>query len=136
MLSYEHRHGLRPSALLSAYFALTLILDVIRTRSYFLRSGHDAIGAVQSLVSLCKAILLVMEEIPKSSGVIEESIRHTYGPESFSGLWSEGLCLWVNRVLSTGYKKVLSVDDFANIGPEFDTKKLLNNFENSWKKSE
>ena len=134
MLSVAHRHSIHPSTLLSVYFFLTVFLDGIRARSYLLREGLDAIGAIQIVVAIAKFSLLILEEIPKTTALIDVDLLKFFGREAFSGFWARSLLFWLNETFVIGFRNILTMDDLGNLGPEFSTQRLVEAFNNIWER--
>lgn len=132
MLSIAHVRSIRPSALLSVYFFFAVFLDGIRARSYLLREGLDAIGAIQVVVTVAKFVLLILEEIPKTASLKDVNLFKFFGKEAFSGFWSRSLILWINETFILGFNNILTLNDLGNLGPEFSTERLVRTFEGIW----
>lgn len=132
MLSTGHRRSIQPSTLLSIYFFITVFLDGIKARSYLLREGLDAVGAVQVVITVAKFVLLILEEVPKTSTLRNTQLRKFLGKEALSGFWSRVLFLWLNEIFIIGFRNILTVDDLGNLGPEFNTEQLVESFNLIW----
>jgi hypothetical protein len=65
ILYAEHIYSIRPSTVLSMYLSLTMLLDVAKCRSYFLRSGYEPIGGIYVATIVLKTVLLLLEGISK-----------------------------------------------------------------------
>lgn len=134
LFNTEHRRSIKPSTLLSIYFGITVFLDGAKARSYLLRSGLDGIGAIQVAVAVVKFILLVLEERPKKLGLQNKNLRDFFGKEALSGFWSRSLFLWLNDVFLIGFRRIITLQDLGNLGPEFSTADLSNKFGVIWNK--
>lgn len=132
MLATAHRRSIRPSALLGIYFFISTFLDGIRARSYLLREGLDNIGAVQVVVTLAKALLLILEEVPKTASLKNLDLSKFFGKEAFAGFWSRSLMLWLNETFIFGFRNLLTMEDLGNMGPEFSTERLVEAFDRIW----
>lgn len=133
VLFIEHRKSIRPAALLSIYCAASLLVDLIRSRSYLLRSGLDGVGIVQVLIAAVKAGLIVLEEIPKTSLVINKELRQTLSRESVCGFWSKTFAFWLNPTFFIGFRQILCLSDLGKLSPDFFTSTLTARFEKAWK---
>lgn len=130
-ITYGHRHNLRSPAFLGIFLAISVLFDVIKSRSYFLRPGYNVFGYVSVASGAVKLVLLALEEIPKTS-----RFHATVGAEAKSGYWNRALFIWLNKTLLRGFRKVLAVDDLENLGVEFASEHLVSVFLQQWSKSE
>lgn len=132
MINSEHRRAIQPSTVLSIYFAISVAVDIAKARSYFLRVGLDAVGALQIVVTIAKASLLLLEEMPKTSLLKDTALRDYLGKEALSGFWNRSLGIWMYETFSSGFRNILSIDDLGNLSPEFFTSTLSERFESAW----
>ncbi|KAJ6446792.1 ABC multidrug transporter [Purpureocillium lavendulum] len=130
VISYsEHRKSIKPAALLDGYLLVSLILSVAPARTYFLRADVPrAIAGVYATGLVAKAALLVLEETRK------RGVSGDAAPETIAGVVSRGVFWWLNRLLVTGARNVLGVDDIQAIEPKFDSRQLLSTLERAWEK--
>ncbi|KND87536.1 hypothetical protein TOPH_07819 [Tolypocladium ophioglossoides CBS 100239] len=134
VLHAEHRHSLRSSAFLSVYLSITLLFDVVKARSYFGRSGLNALGALTVVVAVLKLILVLLEEASKRSLIRLTRFCPTLGPETTNtGFWTRSLFLWLNTTLLIGFRNVIRAEQLQDIGPEFSSERLFARFEPKWK---
>lgn len=132
-LSYsEHVKSTKPSALLNCYLVLTIILDIALTRTFWIRSGIDAIAGVFTASLIFKTILLVLEEVPKTPFSDDKSVSR----ETSAGVISRGVFWWLNRFFYLGARNLLTIDDLQAINPKFDSDKLLATLEEKWRKGQ
>ncbi|OAA70783.1 ABC transporter [Akanthomyces lecanii RCEF 1005] len=69
----EHRHAIRTSAVLGLYLGIGILIDITKSRSYFLRN-LTASGAVTAATAAVRLILTVLEEVPKTSLIIDPEL--------------------------------------------------------------
>ena len=132
VLSYfEHVKSNRPSILLNSYLVLSIILDIALTRTFWIRERMDAIAAVFTVSLICKAALLIAEEIPKKSTA---DGKH-FSRERSSGVISRSLFWWLNKLFYVAARDIITVDDLGTINEKFDSVPLLDTLEARWKKS-
>lgn len=134
----EYRHCLRTSAALSLYISIGVILDGVKTRSYFLRPhlpGMVTIGALCAASAAAKLSLAMLEEVPKRSHLGKNHLRNAVGGESLSGFWSRSLFIWLNSTFLLGFRSLLDVRDPENLGPDLDADRLYAQFRQVWDKS-
>lgn len=115
------------------YFALTMLLDATRSRSFFLRNGLHPLGAVAAVTGALKLVMLSAEEIPKTAHMIDTTIK--LGSETTSGLWTRLSYIWLNKLLLRGYRNKITVDDIEELDPDFDTELLYNSFNKVWREN-
>jgi hypothetical protein len=128
----EHRHAIESSPIPGVYLLVTLLLDVARARSYFLRSaiGLYALGCITAAVAVTKFVLLALGEFPKRY----RSTGDAPGPELTTGFWGRTFFVWVNSTLFLGFRNVLSLADLPALEAESASAKLAAIFEPIWKK--
>ncbi|KAJ6785660.1 hypothetical protein PWT90_06005 [Aphanocladium album] len=127
----EHRHAIRTSALLGLYLAIGVLIDGTKTHSYFVRK-MAASGSVAALAAATRLILLVLEEIPKDSLLVDPKIRSNSGGEVTSGFFTRTFFLFLRPMLNIGYRGLLSIDDLGNLGPEFSSEYLFSRLSRHW----
>lgn len=139
VLFVEYRRSLHTTATISLYLAVAIVADMFKSRTYFTRPnlpGIDRIGVICVVDAVLKAVLLVLEEIPKTSKLGSKHLRLLVGRESLSGYWNRSLFIWLNSTLFFGFRNIIGVEDLDNLGPDFDEEKLLADFRKVWDKGE
>lgn len=134
ILSLEHRHSLRSWAFTSLYLSLTLLLDIAKSRTYFSRSGLDAIAGLSTASCIGKLALLLLEEVPKRRYIKVLALKNSLSREAISGFWTRALFLWLNPTFLSGYKTLLQVESLGNLGDDFAAEHLSAKFELVWAK--
>lgn len=127
----EHFHSVRPSLLLSFYLAVTLLLDITKTYSFFHRSLISE-GIFLSLVLATKTILIVLEEVPKRRLFLSKELQANAGKEAVSGFWTRTLYLWLNATFLRGYKAILKIKDLDRLDSKLESQALFERFLQSW----
>lgn len=130
----EHRRGIRPSALLSLYLTLGILIDGTKTRSYFVRDIPSLSGLAATTTSL-RFVLLCVQEIPRSKLLIDPHIRATSGFEATSGFWSRTFFFFMTPLFRLGFRKIISVEDLGNLGIEFSSAHLFANLSSRWNRT-
>ncbi|ETS74012.1 hypothetical protein PFICI_13878 [Pestalotiopsis fici W106-1] len=108
----EHSRSPRPSIVLNAYLALSVLLDVAQTRTLWLAStGRDErlFTTIFTAALGVKFLLAVLETRQKTKWIRWNEKEHS--PEETSGLFELGAFAWLNRLFSTGYRKTLTLDE-------------------------
>lgn len=134
LLYVEHIYIITPSALVSLYLTVSLILNIAKARSYFLRSGLDGLGRLTAVIAGLEFILLLLQEISKRR-LVRVDFTAALGRETLSGFWNRRLFLWINSTLLLGFRSILTVDDLPGLGPEFDSATLHARFLKQWSNS-
>lgn len=133
LIYVEHIYAITPSALVSAYLSISLLFDIAKARSYFLREGLDALGPLTVVIAAIDFVLLILQEVSKRPLLLDD-LSSTVGAESLSGFWSRRLFLWINSTLLLGFQRILQVKDLPSLGPEFDSETLHAKFVKHWSK--
>lgn len=135
-LSYaEHARSVRPSFILNAYLFCSLLFDIARTRTLWLRSANsfnDIIATVTTVSLGVKALLVVLEAVEKRH--ILESDFQGYPPEATAGLYNQAVFYWLNPLFKNGFSNFLSIEDLFALDKELSSERLLAIFEERWNK--
>lgn len=131
----EHSKSLRPSFLLQAYLLLTIILDAALLRTLWLSSLLDAgIRNIYTATIAIKFIILVLEAKEKRSYSSPEYSNNS--PEEYSGLYSQGVFWWLNRLIWQGTRNVLQPRDLYSLPDDMTAESLGPRFWSQWTKRE
>lgn len=128
LITAEHRYTLRPTSFLSLYISVSICLDVVKSRSFFLRHGLDTLGSISVASAALKVVLVVTQEIPKTSLILDETARTTSGKEDTSGFWNRVIFAWLNMTLLTGFRRTISLKDLEPLGPALSAMPLFTKF--------
>lgn len=113
ILSYfEHQRTIRPSILLQIYL-LTVVFDAARTRTLWLQE-NTSLASVTTTALIIKLLLLLVES------------QKDVSSEATSGLFGRSLFLWLNKLLRTGYRQSLSIDDLLPLDKHLTSDYLYN----------
>lgn len=132
ILYIAHAYSLQPSAFLSLFLSITMLFDATVARSYFLREGFRAVGALQVSVVVLKFVLILLEEVPKRTLFLDERQRRDTARETVSGLWNRYLFFWLNSLMIRGFRGNLTLDDLPQIDEAFDSSRLFEQFSPIW----
>ncbi|KAI8655282.1 hypothetical protein NCS57_01276500 [Fusarium keratoplasticum] len=130
-LSYmEHRNSAKPSALISLYLILTIILDLALTRTLWIRSGMQALASIFTVSLVLKTVLLVLEETPKRLNTGEK------GPvrETSVGVVNRSFFWWLNHLFVEGFRGLIDLGSLGVLNEKFNTHDLSERIEERWKK--
>lgn len=132
ILYWEQRYALRASSFVALWLILTLLCDVVKSRSTFMRHDLGALGALATSSASLKLAILVLEELPKDSLVTNEELKLQLGPESTCGFFSRTLFTWLYELFILGFRNILRVEQLKNLGPEFSSQHLCEQVEKFW----
>lgn len=98
--------------LLSSYLMLSLLFDVVRTRSFWLLAAtraENAFAAVFTAAVGVKAVAFLAESQTKTRWVQWDAAAHS--PEETAGFFGLAAFSWLWNLFAIGRKKVLTLDD-------------------------
>ncbi|KAJ5698548.1 hypothetical protein N7462_000553 [Penicillium macrosclerotiorum] len=105
VLSYaEHSRSVRPSFILNTYLLCSLLFDIARVRTLWLRAV-DGFNEVIAVVTTATA-----------------------------GFYNRSVFFWLNPLFKNGFRNLLSVDDLFVLDKELSSERLLALFEERWSK--
>ncbi|WYZ43992.1 hypothetical protein EsH8_VII_000428 [Colletotrichum jinshuiense] len=128
----EHDKSLAPSALLQTFLLVTVIVDAARLGDLWI-APHEVGKADLALAAAqfaATALLLVAESTSKSAFVTIPAIR--VSREERSGIFGRSLALWINPLLSLGWKKDLVVEDLEPVDDDLSSEKVLHRLSRTW----
>jgi ATP-binding cassette, subfamily C (CFTR/MRP), member 1 len=132
-LSYtEHARSPRPSALLNAFFLVSLLLDAALLRTLWLSPLKVSIPAVFTASFVLKAALVVLEAWDKSRYLV--GAGRTYSPEETAGLYGRAVLAWVAPLLWTGFRRLLTPADLFTLDGNMAAAGLNERFWSHWRK--
>ncbi|PLB43887.1 ABC multidrug transporter [Aspergillus steynii IBT 23096] len=138
VLSYsEHTHSARPSFLLNVYLFITLLFDVAKTRTLWLRDIEGIGGTIAIVTSVAtgvKFLLLLLETLEKRR-LLKHEYRD-YSPEATAGFFNRALFLWLNPLFKNGFFKQLAVDDLFTLDKNLGSQRLQDALEANWNQIE
>ncbi|OAA63985.1 ABC transporter, transmembrane domain, type 1 [Cordyceps fumosorosea ARSEF 2679] len=132
LIVVEHRFTLRPTSLLSLYILLSLALDIVKSRSYFLRHGLGTLGGLSAAAAAVKAGIIGVQEVPKTTLLLDEGLRRHASKESTSGFWSRSVFAWLHPIFSVGFRQTLSLQDLEPLDTDLSTRPLFEKFSPHW----
>lgn len=126
----EHSKSLHPSSLLNAYLFFSVLFDIVRTRTLWMMDYQVAIPGIFTASLGLKILILVLEETNKTK-YIKSDHRETAAEET-AGIFSRTLFWWLNRLIRTGFSKVLNVPTLPTIDRRLLSESLLASFSQRW----
>lgn len=129
---FEHSRAIRPSTLLNLYLLFSLIFDAVQVRTLYLRHDDASIlGLFTASIGL-KAALLLLEA--KSKRGYLKAPYNRFSQETTGGIFNHSFFWWLIPVLTTGFKKILTLDDLYTTDQELLSEHLQNQMQISWNK--
>lgn len=134
MAGLGHRFAIQSSMFFSIYLTIAFVLEMARSRSFFLRDGLQAVGALTTVGTVLRFALMILEEIPKPLVITptNNSSNEEMSQEATGGFWNRTLLVWLTPTLLHGFKQNLEIENLAPLGPDFSAKKLSDRFEPVW----
>jgi ATP-binding cassette subfamily C (CFTR/MRP) protein 1 len=129
----EHIHSIRPSAIINAYLLLTLPFDIARCRTLWAEGVTVSIASMFSSTIAVKVMVLVTEAIEKRHILLER--YRCSSPEATSGIYSRSFFFWLNKLMTSGFDRILSNEDLYPIDEEMTSKVLHGRAHSAWRKS-
>jgi ATP-binding cassette subfamily C (CFTR/MRP) protein 1 len=116
LLSYaEHFRSIRPSSIINTYLFVTLLFDIARTRTLWIQ--HSPKPIVEK-----RGILL--------------SQYQDVSPEATSGIYSRAFFWWLNKIMTTGFRRVIRVEDLFPVEDDLGSIVLKRRAETLWGKAD
>ncbi|XWX02281.1 hypothetical protein V2A60_010317 [Cordyceps javanica] len=130
-----HMHCIRSSGFLALYLILTLLIDIVKSRSYFLRPDMSTLGGITAATATLRLTLLLLEEKSKRDLIIDKEVLEYSGQEATSGYLTRALLLFLNPMFIAGYYHKLNSAELMRLGLDFSSKRLHQRFKKHWEKT-
>jgi len=134
LLQLEHVKSVRPSFIVSAYLLVSVLLDVSRVRTAWLRDAGTGYAVTLSLGLGFKLFILLLETVEKRR-LLQQSDKDI-SVESTSGPFNRGLFVWLNGLLKAGFTKLLTLESLPSINEKLAADKIHDRFDTAWKRGE
>lgn len=136
MAGLGHRFAVQSSMLFGIYLTIAFVLEMARSRSFFLRDGLQAVGALTVVGTVLRFALMILEEIPKPlvKSPTDDSSDEEMSQEATGGFWNRTMLVWLTPTLLHGFKQNLEIENLAPLGPDFSAEILGERFEPVWEK--
>jgi hypothetical protein len=109
---------------------LTLPFDAARARTLWIAGATRPIAAVFTSTLGVKIMILVIEAVEKR-GILLEPYQGT-SPEATSGIYSRSFFWWLNKLMTTGYRRVIQNEDLFPIDEEMKSAFLRDQGQQAW----
>ncbi|OAA75848.1 ABC multidrug transporter [Akanthomyces lecanii RCEF 1005] len=131
----EHRHAIRTSALLGISLLAGILIDIVKSRSFFLRHGLAALGALAVASGSLRLCLLILEEISRRALVVDKGIRQSLSAEATSGFMTRLLFLFLTPMLTAGFSQELGPKHLTKLGLDFSSQHMHEKLKKHWKRA-
>lgn len=126
----EDRRAVRPSTILGAYLAFTILLDLAQARTLWLVGFSIPIATIFVMRLITKLILFVLE-VRSKRGVLKPEY-HELPPEATASIISRSFQFWLNGLFVAGLRSKLTVDHLFRLDPDLAGAHLSRKFQNAW----
>lgn len=134
VVSYlEHARSVRPSTILNAYLALSILFDLTQARTLWLRPHNGTVAAVFTTSLVLKLFVLGSEMIEKRQ--ILKAPYSSYPPEALGGVLNRGVFWWINSLLLKGSSSTLRVDDLFSLDGRLKSDHISPRIRHHWQSS-
>jgi len=116
--------------LINVYLLLTLLFDVVRSRTLWKKGASTTIAALFTSSTCVKIIILITEAVEKRN-ILLVPFQHS-SPEATSGIYSRSMFWWLNTLMRTGFRRILNDNDLYPIDDAMKAVALLENTRKSW----
>jgi ATP-binding cassette, subfamily C (CFTR/MRP), member 1 len=134
LLSYaEHVRSVTPSVLLNVYLFVSLLFDIARCRTLWLRSlsGYSNVVAIVFTISVAvKFFILILEAVEKRWAL--RPVYKAYPPEATSGIYNRSFFWWLNPLFIGGFSKLLLLEDLFQLDKHLTADYLFSRFQAAW----
>jgi hypothetical protein len=137
LLSFlEHSRTVRPSSLLTFFLLLTLLFDIVHTRTLWMRRGDGVdrgLAYLSAATVVVKGTVLALEASRKTKW-LKPQIRAKNPPEATSGILDRSFFWWLNPLFLSGYRRTLDVDDLFHLDKHLTSSYWYPRFRAAWDK--
>ncbi|KAK2023189.1 P-loop containing nucleoside triphosphate hydrolase protein [Colletotrichum zoysiae] len=130
----EHGRSLAPSALLQTFLLVGVVLDAARVGGGAWYAGGGIWDEWRLVpIRLFVEVALLFAESRAKPAVIAIPARRA-SREEVAGIFGKGLALWVNPLLSLGWRKDLTVDDLEPLDEPLSGEEVSRRLSSAWQK--
>lgn len=128
----KHKRTFRSSSTLSAWFVVAILCDLTRTRLYSPSTIDRKALAFAFISTALKAVLLILEELPKKGDITNIHLRESVRWQSTCGFLTRNLLVWPYEEVLFGFRHVEQIEQLSQLDPEHSAERLANRFSNYW----
>jgi ATP-binding cassette subfamily C (CFTR/MRP) protein 1 len=133
LLSFENSRTLAPSFIVQTFLFSTTILDIARVRTQWLLPSNVLAASLLTVSLIVKLILLSLESFGKWGLIVNEKTSPTV--ETY-GIFGRSLLLWLNPLMTLGYRKSLALEDLSPLEADLDSRLLTYRLASVWNTGE
>ncbi|RFU28601.1 hypothetical protein B7463_g7731, partial [Scytalidium lignicola] len=126
----EHIGSVRPSVIINVYLLLTVPFDIARARTLWIGGATKPIAAIFTSTLGVKLMILIAEAIEKRS-ILLDRYRDS-SPEVTSGIYSRSFFWWLNKLMTTGFRRVIQNEDLYPIEEDMSSAFLQTHGQRAW----
>ncbi|KAH7350682.1 P-loop containing nucleoside triphosphate hydrolase protein [Rhexocercosporidium sp. MPI-PUGE-AT-0058] len=126
----EDSRAVQPSLLLSIYLLATLSFDAVQVRTLYLRHENPTLLSLFTASLAIKAVLLVLESRSKRRYL--NAPYNGNSPETTGGIFNRSFFWWINPILATGFRRLLTLDDLFQTDASLLSEPLRDRMQKSW----
>ena len=130
LISFGHSRSVRPLSVIALYLLFSVCFNAVELRTLYLRHEPSGILGLSTTVVAVKLFLLFLE-IQSKRRYLRSPYR-SYSPEATSGVVDRSVFWWLNPLIVSGFKKVLTLDDLNTTDPKLSSEHLKERIEISW----
>ncbi|KAI9928790.1 hypothetical protein MW887_002008 [Aspergillus wentii] len=133
----EHVRSVKPSVFLNVYLFPSLLFDIARVRTLWLRDNGDDSRTIAILTSVAlawKAVLLVLETAEKRS-ILKPEYKG-YPPEATGSIFNKVFFIWLIPLFKNGFSRILAVNDLFALEKQLSSQPLQDKLEPLWNEGE
>jgi ATP-binding cassette subfamily C (CFTR/MRP) protein 1 len=132
---YEHTRSVRPSFLLNVYLFLTLLFDIARCRTLWLRdpSAYGHTIAVLFSISVGSKTVLVLLEALEKTWILRPNYKD-YPPEATASTYNRSFFWWLNSLFVKGFSSLLRLDQLFVVDKDMLSERVHAKMEEAWSK--
>ena len=128
----EHTKALRPSPIILLYLLSSVVADCVLIRTLFLRDYVKPIAGLATANMSLKLVFFLLENLSKKKYFkIQDS---ELSAEETIGIIEKAFFWWINSLLLTGRKKILTIEDLYPLDAGIESKRLQEDIMNRWSK--
>ncbi|GJD02568.1 ABC transporter [Colletotrichum higginsianum] len=123
--------------LLLTFLLVTIVLDAARFRTAWFSAGgpvHDEARQLLPVQLIIKTLLLIAESGSKAAVIAIPARR--ISREEASGIFGTAFALWILPLLSSGWRKDLTVDDLEPVDEALSSERVLNKLSSAWQRAD
>ena len=131
----EHEKSVQPSFLLNGYLFATLLFDIARARTLWLRQYNhynEVIAIVFTASVALKAVILLLEAVEKRR-ILKPRFK-AYPPEAISGIYNKSFFWWLNPLFRRGFSNLLFIEELYTLDKHLAAEYVHERLQRTWDK--